>query len=400
MATVKIPYLIAKPGRNGSVRWFWQPSAALRRAGWPMKRLAAGARPDKAEAEAIAEATRINERLAAWKAGDDAPGVAAPARVRPGTVAALIDRYKKDRRYLRRAAKTRTGYDYLLRALDARFGAWPVRAIDTSAMEKFYLIVQPQAPAKANAAIVMARILFNFAAALDRTLPEHVPAAENPAALVAVEGLEAKGRIWPREAVDTFVAAADRMGWHSVGTAAVLNEWIGQREGDVLNISRDVLQAGRIVLKQSKTGAVAVLPVDMVPRLVGRIEAEIARQRRRGVTSATHLLLNERTGQPWVEDTFRHAVSDIRKAALLDPHAGFAAEWADGGIVRFADLWFMHLRHTAVTRLAEAGCTIAEIASITRHSERSIELMLRRYLVRTRALAANAFQKRLDREGE
>ena len=51
------------------------------------------------------------------------------------------------------------------------------------------------------------------------------------------------------------------------------------------------------------------------------------------------------------------------------------------------------LRGTAVTRLAEAGCTEAEIASITGHSVKSVGAILDRYLARTKGLALSAIEK-------
>ena len=58
----------------------------------------------------------------------------------------------------------------------------------------------------------------------------------------------------------------------------------------------------------------------------------------------------------------------------------------------------MYFRHTAVTRLAEAGCPATLIRAITGHSLSTIEQILERYLVNTPALAAEAFKKRMARE--
>jgi hypothetical protein len=67
--------------------------------------------------------------------------------------------------------------------------------------------------------------------------------------------------------------------------------------------------------------------------------------------------------------------------------------------VKMTDLWFMHLRHTAVPRLAEAGCEVPLISAVTGYSPKSVDQILSRYLIRTRAQAALAFQKRLAAEG-
>jgi integrase len=70
----------------------------------------------------------------------------------------------------------------------------------------------------------------------------------------------------------------------------------------------------------------------------------------------------------------------------------------DALTVRGADLTFMHLRHTAITRLGEAGCPPHEIAAISGHSLKTVTDILERYLVRTAAIARVAFQRRLDAE--
>jgi integrase len=57
------------------------------------------------------------------------------------------------------------------------------------------------------------------------------------------------------------------------------------------------------------------------------------------------------------------------------------------------DLHFHDLRGTAVTRLAEAECTNAEIASITGHAMRDVARILDRYLARTDKIALAAIAK-------
>src|SRR5262249_7311740 len=65
---------------------------------------------------------------------------------------------------------------------------------------------------------------------------------------------------------------------------------------------------------------------------------------------------------------------------------------------KIAGVTFHDLRGTAVTRLAIAGCTEAEIATITGHSLRSVRAIIdTHYLSRDPALAENAIRK-LERE--
>ncbi len=101
-------------------------------------------------------------------------------------------------------------------------------------------------------------------------------AAEKPRLLKT----ELSGILWPREAVELFAATADAIGRPSIGTAVVLNEWMGQREGDVLRMPRGLFARrgdGTITVRQSKTRAVVNLPIGMVPSLVARVEGELAR---------------------------------------------------------------------------------------------------------------------------
>jgi hypothetical protein len=57
------------------------------------------------------------------------------------------------------------------------------------------------------------------------------------------------------------------------------------------------------------------------------------------------------------------------------------------------DRRFQDLRRTAVVRLAEAGCTVPEIASISGHDIDYCQRIIDTYLPRTRKLAAAAIEK-------
>ncbi|MDJ0945775.1 MAG: hypothetical protein QNJ30_20095 [Kiloniellales bacterium] len=88
------------------------------------------------------------------------------------------------------------------------------------------------------------------------------------------------------------------MGRHSIGTAFTLNEWFGQRKAVLLGLSRKICRDGGFHFQQGKTGARVVLPVDHVPQLVERLEAEYARQAERGL-AGTAILIDESTGRPY-----------------------------------------------------------------------------------------------------
>ena len=66
----------------------------------------------------------------------------------------------------------------------------------------------------------------------------------------------------------------------------------------------------------------------------------------------------------------------------------FRKAWGDAcRKAKITGLTFHDLRGTAVTRLAEAECSAAEIASITGHSMRDVGAILDMYLARTGKIA-------------
>lgn len=413
MAKVRVRYLISKPGRHGP-RFFWQPSMALRAAGWHPIRL-----PND-PAAAIREAERRNAALDAWRRGDrgveGAPeriGTADRFRPTPGSIDALIATYKASRFWSKLAPKTRREYQWALNAISEWCGDAPVGALTAPLVQAFYgsLLRRPafdkegrpvfgtagkpkmiETPAKAAAVIRVLRLLLGHGPKLGFPRNE---AAVRPGITL---NKRREPRLWSREDVQAVVAAADTLGWRSVGTAVLLNEWIGQRLSDVLALPRWDLAHGELVLRQAKTRRQVALPVHLVPHLLERLKSEA--ERPGAIVSQTHLLVNDRTGKPWDHDTFRHVFAEVRDAAA----SGLPAR-ADRPELRprpeVAALWFMELRHTAVTRLHEAGVDPLGIAAITGHTEASVRAILdRHYLIRTRPAAERAFQARLAAEAE
>jgi hypothetical protein len=96
-----------------------------------------------------------------------------------------------------------------------------------------------------------------------------------------------------------------------------------------------------------------------------------------GQATAVTIIASEATGRPYTEDNFRHTFADIRDQ-----------------VPECRGLRFMWLRHTAVTRLAEAGSTTSEIAAISGHSDKTVDEIIVRYRVRTKKMAVSAFQRR------
>jgi integrase len=141
--------------------------------------------------------------------------------------------------------------------------------------------------------------------------------------------------------------------------------WTGQRQGDLLRLVWSAYDGRTIRLRQQKTGARVVIPVG----------APLKAMLDRTVKRSTQILVNS-DGQPWTPDGFR---ASWRKAC------------ARAGVV---DLTFHDMRGTAVSRLALAGCSEMEIATLTGHSLRDVgAIMDAHYLNRDPALAESAIRK-------
>lgn len=410
MARKRIRYLTERPGPTGP-RYFWQPAAALRAQGWKLTRL-----PDSFAA-AVAMAEDLNARLDAWRAGTgEGPGGAAPVaagtkgggstapRATPGSVDALIVAYKASRFWHGLAPKTQQGYLWCLAAISKWSGDAPASAITAPLVQRFYESLMTSGtrsaehratPAKAAAVIRVLRLLLEAGRKLEvRTGQPFVTL--NPATRPGLEVVRRREpRLWSAEDVAAMVAAADRLGWRSIGSAILLNSWIGQRQSDVLTLPRWDVAGGELAFRQGKTRRNVALPVHLVPALVERLQGEAARPG--AVLSPTHAFVHEGTGKPWQPDTFRHVFAEVRAEAVA-PSAKAIAEGVKPR-PECAGLWFMELRHSAVTRLHEAGVDALGIAGITGHTEAGVQAILgRHYLIRTSKAAARAFRARLADE--
>ena len=167
-------------------------------------------------------------------------------------------------------------------------------------------------------------------------------------------------KIWEEQHIAAFMAVASE----PLQRALVLALETGQRQGDLLTLPWSAYDGQWIRLRQGKTDRRVNIPVTR------RLRAILDNTLR----VATVILTNKRS-LPWGENAFRNAWGKVcRKAGIRDLH-------------------FHDLRGTTVTRLAEAGCSHAEIASITGHSSADVSNILDKYLARTDKIALAAIAK-------
>jgi hypothetical protein len=409
MARMKVRHLVAKKLKLGEL-FYWQPSAELRAEGWRPVPLG------KDLAAAITRAEELNADVDAWRRGEvpaSAPKAVKVRTSRPaeGSVAALIADYRDSRWWSKLAPRTRQSYEWCLDAIETWAGDVQARAITPPAVQAFYESHMRrvegagrkrqviETPAKAAAIIRVLRLLLEVGVRLGYLRPGTNPAAKPGIAYQR----QREPRPWSDAEVAHMAAVADALGWRSMGTAILLNHWIGQRETDLIALPPWAFEAEALVFRQGKTGRRMALPVYLVPHLVERLKAEAARQAEAPVVALTAakaartrplLLRHEGTGEAWNEHTFRHVFAEVRAVAVAgDAERGLAP------MPSCAALIFRELRHTAVTALHELGVDEQGIAGITGHAPGSVRAILdRHYIVRTEKAAARAFRVRMKGE--
>jgi len=188
--------------------------------------------------------------------------------------------------------------------------------------------------------------------------------------LVPTNPCERPGKVYRSERIDSIWTSEDEAAFLKVapshiGLAFMLALWTGQRQGDLLRLPWSAYDGQRIRLRQRKTGAREEIPV-------GKPLRAMLDQTSR--SAATIMATSRNTS--WTESRFRASWGKACKKAGVQ------------------DVTFHGLRGTAVTRLAVAGCSVPEIASITGHSLKQVIAILdAHYLSRESKLGISAIQK-------
>jgi integrase len=277
-----------------------------------------------------------------------------------GTLLSVLQAYQASEDFIGLADSSRRAYVALIARIEKEFEDFPLAALTDRRTRGLFMAWRDKLAAASGrrqadyAWSVLARVL---SWALDRGLVLANPCTHG-------------GRLYRGSRRDNVWTAADEAAFFEraparLHLALLLALWTGQRQGDLLRLSWSAYDGKHIRLRQSKTGARVVIPVGTP--LKAALDAAPKR---------SPIMLTNIGGKPWSGESFRSAWQRACKRA---------------GIV---GLTFHDLRGTAVTRLALAGATEAEIATITGHSLRSVRAILdTHYLARDPALAESAIMK-------
>ena len=276
-----------------------------------------------------------------------------------GTLLSVLQAYQLSDDFLGLAPRSRSDYVGKIKLIEKAFGDFPLAALTDNRTRGIFKAWRERLAASSRrqadyAWTVLARVL---SWGTDRGM---VPA--NPCAR--------GGRLYRGSRAEKIWTAADEAAFLGGAPAhlhlpLLLALWTGQRQGDLLRLPWSAYDGKHIRLRQSKGGARVVIPVGAP--LKAALDAAPKR---------SPIMLTTSDGKPWTPDGFRASWGKACKRAAV------------------IGVTFHDLRGTAVTRLAIAGCTEAEIATITGHSLRSVRAITdTHYLSRDPALAESAIRK-------
>jgi integrase len=340
---LKAPYL-----RQHTSGFYWEPSRKLRMLGFCPEAL--GADP----VAALKRAREINQQVAKAISRDTAEPLAIAAE---GTVAWAIRQFQASNSWRELQPSTHRGYQQGLDRVEAWCGDKRIEQVTRKAVKIWQAALEQRAPAMAAAVLRVFRIVMHFARDQGYRIDNFDKLR------LHTSGGEAEP--WADHEISAYVDEAKRQGRQSMALALMLGVCLGQRQGDILRLPRSSYDAGAgtITLRQHKTGKPLALPV--LP--------ELAREIAVTPLASTIFVASEKSGKPYKPRYFAQLHREICQAAGI-PDAR----------------WFLHLRHTAATRLGEAGYSQDLIRAVTGHASLAV---VQRYVRPTETMARAAITK-------
>jgi len=276
-----------------------------------------------------------------------------------GVLLSLLQGYQVSQDFLGRADRTRDDYVRQIKIIEAEFGDSPLSALTDRRTRGLFMAWRDRLATKSRrqadyAWVVLALVL---AWGMDRGLIAANPCARG-------------GRLYRGSRVDKIWTADDEAAFlerapKHLHLPLLLALWTGQRHGDLLRLPWSAYDGKCIRLRQSKNKTRVVIPVGAP--LKAALDA---------TPWVSTIILTSMDKKPWTAGGFRSSWGKACAAASV------------------VGVTFHDLRGTAVTRLALAECTEAEIATITGHSLRYVRAILdAHYLSRDPALGESAIRK-------
>ncbi|MGB0922084.1 MAG: tyrosine-type recombinase/integrase [Alphaproteobacteria bacterium] len=292
----------------------------------------------------------------------------------PETFGHITMRYLASDEFDGLAESTQKEYLRSAKKLRAYFGSLPTRLLDDKLIrqefKKYHTARAEDGKRASDHDISVLKVILNWA--VEQSWIAHNHAAK----LKRKYKSDRSNFLWRAKHFDVlFDALEGHTNANELRLAAILAIYTGQRQGDLLKLcwthidaytDQSGVERKYIRYKQSKGDVDIMIPLhqDLLPWLEATPKRAIT-------------ILTNREGHSWTSSGFK---SSWQKAKV---RAGKYLE----------DLHFHDLRGTAVTHLADAGCTNPEIAAITGHSLERVEQILKYYLIGTTKQAVSAVDK-------
>ncbi len=329
---VKLRYVERRVDRTGGERWYWH------RRGHKLTRLPA----DPIERMAVAE--QLNA----------AADKLVPKELARGSIGWVIQRYRASDEYQYLSAGTVNYYNRFLREIEALGPALPFASFTRRAVVDFIETYSKAHQRRQSAAVL--KNLFKLARYYGIVTTDE-------AAGLRLKTSRPRDRIWTDGEVACWIEVAGVEDPHMT-TAFLLMQFTAQRPTDVLRMAWPQYSGSAIRLRQQKTGALLDIPVH--PVLRDHLDG-LAR-------SPTSLTIVTYRGRPVRYLRFNERFRRVAERAGIDAQA-------------------RDLRRTAMLRMAEAGATVPQIASVSGHSIEATQRILETYLPRNRDLAEIAITR-------
>lgn len=273
-----------------------------------------------------------------------------------GTFVNLVRAFLLSPEFGKRKESTQKEYRRMLTKAEIQFGDMPFAALEDPRVRQDFLTWRAEV-AKASGEREADNRLSVISAMLSWGIENGQVFHNHIAGFRRLHSADRSELIWLPEHIAAFMASAPV----EMQRALILALHTGQRQGDLLRLTWNNYDGAYISIRQGKTGTKVEIPC-----------TKALRHMLDGLDRSRVMVLTTKTGSPFKARYFK---------------AQWEAATTKAGI---ADLHFHDLRGTAVTMLAEAGCTTPQIAAITGHSLKTVTTILDRYLARTRALAGEA----------
>jgi integrase len=300
----------------------------------------------------VVERVAMVERL-----NSAADAIRRPRELERGTIGWVIQRYRNSDSYQTLAPGTVSYYKRYLRDIEGLSPALPFASFSRQAVVDF--IETYSKPHQRRQAAVVLKNLFQLARYYGLV-------AVDEAAGLRLSTNKPRERIWSEHEISAWLREAAGEDPHMT-TAFLLLQYTAQRPVDVLKMAWPHYSGSVIRLRQKKTGI--LLDIVIHPALRTHLET----LSRKGPA----LTVVSLRGRPVGYDRFNARFRRICERAGVDAQA-------------------RDLRRTAMLRMAEAGATVPQIASVSGHSIEATTRILETYLPRNRDLAAIAITRLAD----